>query len=91
MSDLTERLRCRYPIGPIIDGEPEFGWRDFSGPAPEGTVFPSPIMIEAANRIEELEKQVESLASGFLKSVEILAKYDPEATRRWLKEQGIEV
>lgn len=43
----------------MTDGEPEFGWRDFSGPAPEGMMLPSPIMIEAAQRIEELEKMLE--------------------------------
>lgn len=54
MSDLKYRLRCRYPIGPMKDGEPEFGWRDFSGPAPEGMKLPSSIMLEAANEIERL-------------------------------------
>jgi hypothetical protein len=56
MGDLINRLKCRYSNGPIIDGEPEFGWRDFGGPAPAGMVLPSPIMIEAADRIEELEQ-----------------------------------
>ncbi|MGO3714167.1 hypothetical protein [Alcaligenes aquatilis] len=51
--DITHRLRCRYPLGPIqANGEPEFGWRDFSGPALEGMVLPTAIMLEAANRID---------------------------------------
>ncbi len=41
---LPDRLRCRY------DG------RDFSGPAPSGMVLPSAIMLEAAARIDALEK-----------------------------------
>jgi len=59
MSDLVCRLRCKYPLGPTVDGEPEFGWRDFGGPAPDGMVLPSPLMLEAAQRIEELEKVLE--------------------------------
>ncbi|WBM39661.1 hypothetical protein [Alcaligenes faecalis] len=53
MNDLTHRLRCKYPLGPIqANGEPEFGWRDFSGPA-EGVVLPTAIMLEAAERIDQ--------------------------------------
>lgn len=52
--DLVHRLRCKYPIGQMIDGQPEFGWRDFSGPAPEGMALPSQLMLEAAQEIERL-------------------------------------
>lgn len=52
--DLAHRLRAKYPVGPMIDGEPEFGWRDYSGPAPVGMRLPSPIMLEAAEAIERL-------------------------------------
>lgn len=53
MDDLTHRLRCKYPLGPIqANGEPEFGWRDFSGPA-EGVVLPTALMLEAAGRIDQ--------------------------------------
>lgn len=56
MDDLTHRLRCKYPMGPIqTDGEPEFGWRDFSGPA-EGVVLPTALMLEAANRIDQNQR-----------------------------------
>lgn len=54
MSELTDRLRCRYPMGPMVNGEPEFGWRDFSGPAPKGVQFPTLLMVEAANEIDRL-------------------------------------
>jgi hypothetical protein len=57
--DLKHRLRCQYPVGPLIGGEPEFGWKDYSGPAPEGMMIPSPIMIEAAERIERLEAELQ--------------------------------
>ncbi len=56
--DLVHRLRCKYAMGPMIDGEPEFGWRDYSGPAPEGMRLPSPIMLDAAAAIERLAAQL---------------------------------
>lgn len=61
MDDLINRLRCKYPSGPLINGEPEFGWRDFSGPAPEGMILPSPLMLEAALEIERLQARVSTL------------------------------
>ena len=60
--DLIHRLRCKYAMGPMIDGEPEFGWRDCSGPAPEGMRLPSPIMLEAAAAIERLSAQLRECA-----------------------------
>ena len=60
--DLIHRLRCKYAMGPMIDGEPEFGWRDCSGPAPEGMRLPSPIMLEAAAAIERLAAQLRECA-----------------------------
>ncbi|UDG74255.1 hypothetical protein H4P35_18745 [Achromobacter sp. 77] len=60
--DLIHRLRCTYAMGPMIDGEPEFGWRDCSGPAPEGLRLPSPIMLEAAAAIERLAAQLRECA-----------------------------
>jgi hypothetical protein len=48
--DLKDRLRGRYAVGPtLINGEPEFGWRQHEVP---------PIQIEAANRIEALEAEL---------------------------------
>lgn len=61
MDDLTHRLRCKYPIGPIqANGEPEFGWRDFSGPA-EGVVLPTAIMLEAANQIDHQQRTLANI------------------------------
>lgn len=61
MTDLTHRLRCKYPLGPIQpNGEPEFGWRDFSGPA-EGVVLPTAIMLEAANRIDQHQRTLANI------------------------------
>ena len=54
------RLRCRYARGPIINGEPEFGWRDFGGPV-EKLMLPTPIMKEAADEIERLRAEVAQL------------------------------
>ena len=43
---LTDRLRGRYAIGPTMDnGEPEFGWREFTTP---------PIQHEAADELARL-------------------------------------
>ena len=43
---LTDRLRGRYAIGPTMDnGEPEFGWREFTAP---------PIQHEAADELARL-------------------------------------
>ncbi|WP_336974734.1 hypothetical protein [Alcaligenes sp. PF14] len=61
MDDLTHRLRCKYPLGPIqANGEPELGWRDFSGPA-EGVVLPTAIMLEAANRIDQHQRTLANI------------------------------
>jgi hypothetical protein len=32
--DLTGRLRGVYPLGPLVDGQPEFGWRYFDNLPP---------------------------------------------------------
>lgn len=61
-ADLIHRLRCKNAMGPMIDGEPEFGWRDCSGPAPEGMRLPSPIMLEAAAAIERLAARLRECA-----------------------------
>lgn len=60
--DLIHRLRCKYAMGPMIDGEPEFGWRDCSGAAPKGMRLPSPIMLKAAAAIERLAAQLRECA-----------------------------
>ena len=52
MSELTDRLRGKYAIGPIVNGEPEFGYRKFPM---------EPICIEAAARIEELEQALRDI------------------------------
>lgn len=62
MDDLIHRLRCKYPLEPIqANGEPEFGWRDFSGPAVEGMVLPTAIMLEAANRIDQQQRTLANI------------------------------
>lgn len=51
---LTQRLRAQYPVGPTLaNGQPEFGFRDMSGPIE--TVFPTKLQIEAAAEIERLQ------------------------------------
>lgn len=57
---LPQRLRCKYPSGPILaNGEPEFGWRDMSGPTE--TFLPTPIMVEAAVEIERLRAALNAI------------------------------
>ena len=56
MKDITSRLRGRYAMGPIADsGEPEFGYRNIGDP--------TPIMLEAADCIEALQRKVGDLQS----------------------------
>jgi hypothetical protein len=52
---LVNRLRGKYGIGPDLpNGEPEFGYPEFGY-----RQFPTvPIQIEAADRIEELEREL---------------------------------
>lgn len=65
-SDISDRLRCRYPMGPIMpNGEPEFGWRDFSGAAPEGMVLPTALMLEAANHIDAQAAEIAALRQSW--------------------------
>lgn len=52
-NDICDRLIGRYPVGPVTDGEPEFGWRQFDN-------IPA-IQIEAADEIKRL-RRIESLA-----------------------------
>lgn len=57
MYDIINRLRGRYPVGPILeDGEPEFGWRDFSANS-------TPLEQEAADIIEDLLEKL-TIARG---------------------------
>lgn len=61
--DITHRLRCKYPLGPIqANGEPEFGWRDFSGPIE--TILPTSLMLEAADHIDAQAAEIERLRSA---------------------------
>lgn len=55
---LIDRLEGRYPVGPEVDGEPEFGYRQF-----DQSGLP-PIQAEAAARIRELEAENEALCRG---------------------------
>jgi len=57
-TDIVERLRCQYASGPMIDGKPEFGYRDTSGPMM--VTLPTPIMREAADEIERLQIERDS-------------------------------
>jgi len=68
IEELSQRLCCKYAIGPIINGKPEFGWRDMSGPMPPGVMLPTLIDIEAATvlrslstKLKDLEEKAEAL------------------------------
>lgn len=88
MNDIIDRLLCRYAMGPIMpNGEPEFGWRDFSGPAVEGMTLPTPIMREAAEAIRallaerdhyatECEQQARLLGMSAERELKLIAERD---------------
>lgn len=60
MTDIKQRLRCKYSTGKIMEnGEPETGWRDFSGFAIVN--LPTKIMLEAADHIAAQEKRIAEL------------------------------
>jgi len=62
---LTDRLRGRYAIGPLqLDGEPEFGWRQYETP---------PIQHKAADCIEQLEARLDRAVTRGLEQVEQIA------------------
>lgn len=51
---LVDRLRGKYAQGPTMpNGEPEFGWRQYSAPA---------IQVTAADEIERLRKALTQIA-----------------------------
>ena len=50
---LVMRLRGQYPVGPEVNGEPEFGYRQFDPVRP--------IQNEAADVIESQAKQIAEL------------------------------
>ena len=54
MRDLVRRLRGEHPIGPIVNGEPRYGWRSFVG-------FRPPVMLEAATALETKDKRIAEL------------------------------
>ena len=59
---ISNRLRGQYPVGPLDEnGKPEFGWRDMSGNY-NGPI-PSPLMLEAAEIIDQLRQQLEAAQS----------------------------
>ena len=65
MSDIVNRLECRYPVGPIqANGEPEFGWRDFAGSKHEVTL-PTAIMKEAASEIRQLRLALQGMVDWY--------------------------
>ena len=64
MTDVPDRLRCRYASGPMINGEPEFGYRDTGGPME--VILPTPIMREAAVEIERLQERVRVLDAALV-------------------------
>jgi len=56
---LVDRLRGMYQVGPVDgDGKGEFGERSFAN-------FLPPISLEAANRIEDLEKTLKELKERY--------------------------
>lgn len=65
--DIVQRLRGRYPIGPMLpNGAPEFGWREFDGilTKDHGIIPAPPIMEEAAQDIERLRRVIYESIEG---------------------------
>lgn len=63
ITDLINRLRGRYEVGPkLTNGEPEFGHRQFD------PNFIAPIQLEAAETIEHLRKELR-MAKGAVSSL----------------------
>lgn len=62
---IARKLRGEYPLGPPFEPgqKPEFGWRQFNIPSCRvcGQLTPSPLAIEAADYIEELEERIAEL------------------------------
>jgi hypothetical protein len=75
---LTDRLRGKYAVGPIVpDGEPEFGWRLFPVP---------PIQPEAAAEIDRLSaKLVEATEErdDLQRTFDLQWEADQRAIKRW--------
>lgn len=91
MSDIVNRLKCLYPIGPIqANGEPELGWRDFSGEIT--TTLPTPLMLEAAAEIERLRAALAQPRQKFARDEDghwyLVTGTDEDAIRRWVIEDG---
>lgn len=72
-SDLINRLRGRYAVGPIMaNGEPEFGYRQFDK-LPDGKCLPA-IHGEAANALERAQADRSALL-GALKATITAAEH----------------
>lgn len=70
-TDIAHRLRCKYPMGPTQEnGEPEFGWRDFSGTIVEKMSLPSSVMLEAADHIDAQAAEIERLREALAEIAE---------------------
>jgi hypothetical protein len=77
---LTDRLRGKYAVGPIMpDGEPKFGWREYPVP---------PIQPEAAAEIDRLSAQlVEAVeeSDDLQRTFDLQWEADQRAIKRWLE------
>lgn len=97
-TDIAHRLRCKYPMGPIQEnGEPEFGWRDFSGTVVEKMPLPSSVMLEAADHIDAQAAEIERLRNPWVSVAERLPEpgltvfvYSPPQPDDWPNSVRIE-
>lgn len=81
--NLIERLRGKYPVGPILEnGEPEYGYRHFDN-------LP-PISAEAADELERLSAENEELKAYWKQIAQdaFFADFDKYCTfDEWLEER----
>lgn len=65
MTDLVDRLKCRYACGPIMaNGEPEFGWREMGG-KPITHTLPTPLMLEASEEVRKLRAALQGMLDWY--------------------------
>ena len=71
---LVMRLRGKYPVGPEVNGEPEFGYRMFEPVAP--------IQNEAADVIEQLQAENEILRGLVADCIEDAGEFETDWNKK---------
>jgi hypothetical protein len=87
VADIVNRLRGRYPMGPLgADGEPKCGWREMAGTM---TVeYPTPLMVEAANVIQEQAACIADLEARMDAAVGLIERLEWKINRVFATVKG---